>query len=118
MLGAVTLWAPAYWLDGGVKAVTALLSVATAILLWPLLPKAIALPSPMQMRHANDALAHEVAQTAAAAGKLRLSEERQRLLYARTPAALHAVDAHGTLLEVSDRWLDLAGYERHFFIVK
>ena len=113
VLGAVTLWVPAYWLDGAIKALTAVLSVATAALLWPLLPKAMALPSPVQMHRVNEALAHEVAQGSAAAAKLRESEGRHRLHYARTPAALHAVDAHGTLLDVSDRWLDLSGYERH-----
>ncbi len=112
VLGAVTLWVPAYWLDGAVKALTAVLSVLTAALLWPLLPKALALPSPVQMRRANEALAREVAQSSAATIRLRQNEARQKLLYARTPAALYAVDAQGTLLDVSDRWLDLVGYER------
>ena len=112
IMGAVTLWAPLYWLDGGIKALTAVLSVATAIALWPLVPRALALPSPATLRQANEALAHEVAQGAETAARLRLSEARHRGLYSRTPAALHAVDAQGVLIEVSDRWLDLVGYER------
>ena len=40
-----------YWLSGGVKAVTALASVLTAILLVRLVPQALALPSPDAMRH-------------------------------------------------------------------
>ncbi len=112
LLGAFRQWVPAPWLDGAIRALTAVLSVATAVLLWRFVPKAMALPSSLQMRRITDALAREAAQSSAAAVRLRKSEERQRLLYARTPAALHAVDANGTLLDVSDRWLDLAGYER------
>ncbi len=112
VLGAVTLWVPLYWLDGGIKALTAVLSVATAIALWPLVPKALALPSPALLRDANAALAREVAQGAQTMARLEESEARLRILYSRTPAALHAVDAQGVLIDVSDRWLDLFGYER------
>jgi len=52
----LTLWVPAYGLEGLVKAVTAVVSVFTAIALWQLLPKALALPSPAQYREANMAL--------------------------------------------------------------
>jgi PAS domain S-box-containing protein len=112
-LGALTLWVPVYWLDGVVNAITAALSVATAVTLWPLLPKALALPSPAALREANEALAREIAARAEALELLSGSEARLYRLYARTPAKLHAVDANGRLLDVSDRWLDLLGYERH-----
>jgi signal transduction histidine kinase len=38
-----TLWQPDYWLDALIKIVTALASVATALILYPLFPKVIAL---------------------------------------------------------------------------
>ena len=38
-----TLWRPTYWLSGGLKAITAVASVSTAIALPPLVPKALAL---------------------------------------------------------------------------
>jgi PAS domain S-box-containing protein len=44
------LWYADYWLSGGIKLVTALASVATAILLVRLIPHALALPSPEAMR--------------------------------------------------------------------
>ena len=112
ILGAVTLWVPAYWLDGAVKALTAVLSIGTAITLWPLIPKALALPSPTALRELNAALEREVAAGRQLAARLQASEQRQRLQYARTPAALHAVGPDGLLLDVSDRWLELVGYER------
>jgi hypothetical protein len=55
-----TLWTPLYWLDAGVKAVTAAASLATAVALWPLIPKALALPSPAQLEAANVALQGEI----------------------------------------------------------
>src|SRR5271165_2822917 len=45
-----TLWHGSYWLSGAVKAVTALASVVTAILLVRLIPQALLLPSPEAMR--------------------------------------------------------------------
>ena len=55
-----TLWHGTYRLAGLVKAVTALSSVATAVALVPLLPRALALPSPEQLRAANEELEHQI----------------------------------------------------------
>ena len=49
-----------YRLAGIVKAITALASAATAVLLVELIPKAVAIPSPAQLRTANAKLAEEV----------------------------------------------------------
>jgi two-component sensor histidine kinase len=51
-----TLWTPLYWLSGAIKAITALASVPTAILLAWSVPKALALPSPRELREANQSL--------------------------------------------------------------
>lgn len=56
------IWIPLYWLDAAIRAVTAVVSVLTAVLLWPLLPKALALPSPRQLAEANRRLETEVAE--------------------------------------------------------
>jgi len=60
LVGIWTLWQPVYWLDGLVKLLTAGVSIVTAILLVPLVPKALALPSPAQLEAVNDALRREV----------------------------------------------------------
>jgi PAS domain S-box-containing protein len=52
----VTLWKPYYWLAGVVKAITALASVPTAILLVRLIPAALNIPGPAVLRAANEAL--------------------------------------------------------------
>ena len=62
LLEVWTLWHPTYWLSGFVKAITATVSLCTAIVLVPLIPKALALPSPAQLEAANLALRNEIAQ--------------------------------------------------------
>jgi PAS domain S-box-containing protein len=51
-----TIWHPVYWLAGVIKALTAAVSITTAIALIPLVPKALALPSPEALKRANLAL--------------------------------------------------------------
>ena len=47
ILSIITLWVPIYGIEGIVKALTAAASIVTAVMLWPLLPKVLALPSPV-----------------------------------------------------------------------
>jgi hypothetical protein len=49
----ITIWYPLYWLDAAVRVVTAIASVGTAILLLPLVPKAIALADAAAVAHAR-----------------------------------------------------------------
>lgn len=51
-----TLWHPTYWLSGFIKAFTAFISVYTALTLVPIIPQALALPSPAQLEAANSQL--------------------------------------------------------------
>ena len=48
-----------------------------------------------------------------ATSRLAESELRVRRLYEATPAILHSIGPDGRILNVSDRWLALMGYERH-----
>ncbi len=48
LLGIVVLWNPIYWLDASMKAVTAVISVSTAIILFMFLPKTLRIPTPAQ----------------------------------------------------------------------
>ena len=56
-----TIWFPMYWLSGGIKVITALASVMTAILLVRLVPAALRFPTPSVLQAANEDLAREVA---------------------------------------------------------
>jgi two-component sensor histidine kinase len=61
VLGIVVLWDPIYWVDGGVKAITAVSSILTAILVWRIMPQALAIPSTGQLQDAVVNLGTEVA---------------------------------------------------------
>ena len=75
LLGIVTLWEPVYWLDGTVKALTAALSLATAVTLYPLIPRALSLPSHAQLDAANRELREEVRERRAAQEALVAAQE-------------------------------------------
>lgn len=55
-----TLWNADYVTEGVVKAFTALVSLLTAVALWMLMPRLLALPSPRQLAEANLALQREI----------------------------------------------------------
>jgi PAS domain S-box-containing protein len=67
-----TLWHPTYWLSGFLKAITATISVITAIKLVPLVPQAVAFPSPAQLEQANQELQTQIAE------RLRVEEELRK----------------------------------------
>ncbi|MEQ9548012.1 MAG: response regulator [Coleofasciculus sp. G3-WIS-01] len=60
IMGVWTLWFPHYWISGLIKAFTALVSCYTALVLIPLIPQALALPSPAQLQAANQAREIEI----------------------------------------------------------
>jgi PAS domain S-box-containing protein len=72
MLSVYTIWNGTYRLTGSVKLLTGVVSIVTAGALVPLVPKALALPSPRQLRDVNRRLSHEVEARAKAQDELRL----------------------------------------------
>jgi PAS domain S-box-containing protein len=56
--------------------------------------------------------ATEISQRKAAEEKLRISEERYRHIYHKTPIMLHSIDTTGKIIRVSDHWVDVMGYDR------
>jgi signal transduction histidine kinase len=75
VLSIITLWVPVYGIEGLIKAMTALASIVTAVMIWPLLPRVLALPSPSQLRAAEFALAQEGLQRREAEDMLRHSQK-------------------------------------------
>jgi two-component sensor histidine kinase len=78
LMSILTLWVPAYGIEGLVKLATALLSMTTAIVLWPLIPRLVALPSPEQLVVLNGELSERIAEQTRTAELLRASEARVR----------------------------------------
>lgn len=88
LLEVWTLWHPHYWLSGSVKAVTAMVSLFTAAELFPLIPKALALPSPAQLEAANRALEQEIEERKQIEQELRQYKQHLQDLVDRRTAEL------------------------------
>ena len=73
-----TLWYADYGVQAVVKIVTAAVSLLTAAALWPLLPRALAMPSIAKLEEANWALNAEIAERRLVERSLRLAEEQLR----------------------------------------
>ena len=85
LLGAITVWHPIYRLDGVVKAITAIASLATFLMLIPLMPTLISLPSPSQLKRVNDNLAIEIEERRTAESQVRkINEELEQRVASRT----------------------------------
>ena len=80
-----TLWHGTYRLAGVIKAITAGASIATAAALVPMIPRALLLPSPSQLRAANLGLEREIAERTRAERALQLAHDELELrVQART----------------------------------
>ncbi|HEX9870455.1 MAG TPA: PAS domain S-box protein [Candidatus Tectomicrobia bacterium] len=102
VMGVWNLWVPTYWLSGGIKAATAIISLATAVLLIPLVPRALALPSPAELAAVNHELQTQIlARQRAEAALHRTHDELERRVEERTAALGHANAALAA--EISDR---------------
>ena len=119
LFGLITLWWPVYELQGIVKAITAAISVATAVMIFPLIPKALAIPSPSELQRANDELQKEVLShrrtlaelTEARAllekrvlertEDLQLAKDQLHALFEHAPVAMVRVSAAGCVAQVN-----------------
>ena len=80
-----TLWVPDYAAEGILKAVTAAISIVTALTVWPMMPRLLALPSPSQLEESNRRLAAEIAERRRAEQRLaELNEKLERRVNERT----------------------------------
>jgi PAS domain S-box-containing protein len=90
-----TLWHADYWLSGGVKAVTAAVSVTTAVALLGAMPRMLAIPSAEQLRRAKETLEQEVQARRQAEAELRQMRDALAQRVAQRTADL--ADAHALL---------------------
>lgn len=81
-----TIWNPAYWLAGFIKAMTAVASIVTAVLLVKLIPAALRIPSQRQLTLINDELLAANAELQQA--NRELAQTHEQLLQSEKMAAL------------------------------
>jgi PAS domain S-box-containing protein len=74
-----TLWHGTYRLAGVIKAITAVASVTTAAALVPMIPRALLLPSPSQLRAANLGLEREISERNRVERSLQLAHDELEL---------------------------------------
>jgi PAS domain S-box-containing protein len=106
LLSAITIWKPLYWLDGLAKAVTAVVSIATAVMMVWVIPGALSLPS--------------VAQLQAEIDKRKIIEEALRESEYRWKFAVHGSgdgvwdwDIQTDEAMYSSRWKDMLGFSEN-----
>ena len=104
LLEILTLWYPVYWLSGTVKAATAAISLITALELMPLIPKALALPSPVPLEMANRELESEIVERKEIEAALRVSEARYRAIVEDQTELIVRFQPDGTLTFVNDAY--------------
>jgi PAS domain S-box-containing protein len=129
-----TLWYPMYWLSGSIKAITAVVSVFTAVELVPLVPQALALKSPAQLEQLNQELQIQITERlrieeelrkyqnhleelvnlrtneiTKANEQLQQSEERYRYLVEAIPKLLWTTDINGECDYCNHKWYEYTG---------
>lgn len=117
LLDVWTVWNPDYQLAAAAKAVTAIASLLSAILLWKLMPDALKLPSTVQLEKAVFELQDEVSQRQVAEAELsrlkETSDTRFRALFDQAPLGVAEVDlASGKFLLINRKICELLGYSR------
>ncbi len=101
LLDVWTLWVPDYRLQAAAKVLTAGLSLGTAVALWPLLPKALALPSTADLQRAIARLEAEVARRHSAEGQAAEVEQQLSLTLASMDAGFVVTDAAGSVTRLN-----------------
>ncbi|MBW8889667.1 MAG: response regulator [Fibrobacteres bacterium] len=91
IMGVVTLWHPLYRLEGVIKVVTAIASIATTIALYPVIPKALRLRTPEELESINVQLAEKNWELAA-------GRESFRNIVERDPGGIVVLAMDGTIV--------------------
>jgi putative nucleotidyltransferase with HDIG domain len=92
-LAVVNIWQSDYWADASIKIFTALISAITAITLWRLVPKALAIPSRLELIRLNQELQNEVVRRQQAEGDLHaINQQLEVLVTERTEKVLAYIE--------------------------
>lgn len=115
VVNIINVWRPMYQLEGMLMSVTALLSVATAAVLFPLVPKASRFLNEQRMQGQrltalNEELRDATSAMALQNQELELSEARFRNTFEGAPIGLAVVGLDGRFLEVNQALCKILDY--------
>jgi PAS domain S-box-containing protein len=105
-----TIWQPDYGLQALSKLVTAAVSIATAIALWPLLPKALKVPSVARLQGVIDDLQAEVRKRRSAEATLLDAELNLAVALGSFGAGFIATDRSGSVTHLNEVGQQLLGW--------
>lgn len=105
-----TIWQPVYTLQSAVDVLTASASILTAVMLWPLLPHILRLPSPTQLQTANRALQWEVEERKTAEAEVVSANRQVKLLQQVAMAANEATTPDSALQKTVDLICEYTGW--------
>ncbi len=97
-----SIWVPLYGIEGALKLMAGLVSVATAVVVWPMMRRAFVLPSPAMLKAKNDEYERELGRREAAEHKLRRARVELELRVEERTRAL-AESNHRLRAEIRER---------------
>lgn len=101
LLSIWVLWHPNYIFEGWVKAATAIISIATLVMVIRLMPQLLTLPSPAQLREVNTKLE----------SMYRQSEENSRAVIDNVLDGVITIDEHDRIRSFNAACEDMFGYQ-------
>ena len=108
LLAVITIWIPLYWLDGLLKGFTALISIATAVVMLRVIPRALSLPSSSQLQA-------EIQQRKTAEEALRVANDALQKNIARTQLLLDSALDGIVSMDHNGKVIDWNGQAEHIF---
>lgn len=110
LLSAITVWIPLYWLDGLLKGFTAVLSTATAVLMLWLVPRALSLPSIVQLQAERQQRITAEEALRAADAESQKNAARIRLLMDSALDGIVSMDHNGNVIDWNSQAEHIFGY--------
>lgn len=115
LLSIWTIWHPDYWIDAMAKAVTAMISLVTMVLMWSLIPRLLKIPSAEQLETVVASLENEIEHRKIAEAELfRLksaSDDRFRAIFESAAVGVAELESStGRYLRVNHKYCDIVGY--------
>ncbi len=117
----INIWVPVYRLDAAVEALTAGISMATALMLWPLLPEVSAFlrtqrDTGIKLQDLNMLLGESLHQIELRRQEAERSERRFRLTFESAPIGLAMVGLDGRWIDVNHALCAMLGYSEPEFL--